>query len=845
MAFSARMERGHRPRSGVTLGGVGTGGMELRHDGVFYNWSIFNNYPLGLGAPFTMAHDSVLFFVVRFREAGGEPKMRLLQIEPEYGAAGLIDHPHYYVFPWLSGVDETTYEGVFPRVRMRFRDRAMPCDVELEAWSAFIPHDVKNSCLPAVFFEFTVIPRTRRRLEVMLMASMRNAVAYDIPERTYVSRVVRGKGYLGFEMTCDGVDPAHASMGTMGVISFAPESTYYLGWEHRHPYYEIALRQARLPNIDDTEGRNVMDEERGRRVAMERCFSTVAYSRTLRGERDRLQHSFAAVWHFPNRYAESVNRGRHHARPEPAEHIEGHYYSNFFASAAEVAAYVAAQRCMLRRRTMAFVDAFYRSSVDRVVLDQINSHLNTFVTSSWVTKSGDFGVLEGIDPHHSYAGLATMDVAMYGGVSAATLFPELDRAMLRAHRRFQSERGTVAHSITRNFKEIQARELEGKRIDMPAQYAYMVVRAGLWAEDLAFLREMWPSVKSALDYVLRERDGDGDCLPDMEGIMCSYDNFPMYGASSYVGGQFLAAVAAAVEAARLLGDEEAATRYGSVLARGARAFEEKLWNGQYYRLYNDEAGTHGKDEGCLADQLLGQWAAHLCGLSLPLDPRRVKRALRYIMKQNYHPEYGLRNCRWPGDSFLHEVDKDTWVDQANTVWSGVELAFASLLLYEGMWRDALRVIKQVDTRYRHWGMYFDHQEFGGHYYRAMSAWGIMNGLLGLAMKNGRYTFAPRVPGDEVRLFFSHARGTGLYSRQKERGKEVIRLEVVSGEFCAREVELGSRVAKVVQVELIAEQRARIPRRWRWEASAGMVRLFFSGGLQVREGGAVQIKVGRA
>src|SRR5271157_82916 len=106
MSFTATTKRNCKPRSGIALGGIGTGSFELRQDGVFYNWTIFNNKPLNNGPAFPFAHNSMLFFVVRFQEKGKEPKMRLLQIEDHFGAAGIIDHPHFYVFPWISGVDK-------------------------------------------------------------------------------------------------------------------------------------------------------------------------------------------------------------------------------------------------------------------------------------------------------------------------------------------------------------------------------------------------------------------------------------------------------------------------------------------------------------------------------------------------------------------------------------------------------------------------------------------------------------------------------------------------------------------------------------------------------------------
>ena len=116
------------------------------------------------------------------------------------------------------------------------------------------------------------------------------------------------------------------------------------------------------------------------------------------------------------------------------------------------------------------------------------------------------------------------------------------------------------------------------------------------------------------------------------------------------------------------------------------------------------------------------------------------------------------------------------MDQANTCWTGVELAFASLLLYEGMVNEAEKVIKTVDERYRKAGLYWDHQEFGGHYYRPMSAWAILHGYLGLGINNGTYSFSPKMEQDAYTLFFAHGNGCAHYVREGEG----ISIEVRSG-----------------------------------------------------------------
>ena len=761
MSFKAVMTREQRPRSGMALGGLGTGSFELRQDGCCYNWSIFNNAPLALGTPFTaMTDHSLLFFVVRYQVRGETPQLRVLQIEPSHGAASIDGHQFHYIFPWFNGVDRIDYDASFPFCRLKFQDAGMPFTVEMTAWTPFIPLDAKNSSLPAAFFDFTVKAKGNQTVDVMIMASLRNAVGYDAPERTYATRKFTRPGSFTAEMTCDGMEPTHSSFGSMALSACEAGSSHYLGWEHLHPYYEVVLRNKTLPNIDDTEGRNALDKESGKKRAMARLYSTVGASAVLSAKNRQIRRSFAFTWNFPNRWAQSPHIGWPQP-PAAGDHIAGHYYSNFFNSAAEVADYAIANRNDLYERTARFHKACQVSGLPAYVNDQINSQLNTFVTSSWFTKDGHFGIVEGLDPEKSYAGLSTMDVMMYGGVATSALFPELDRQMLLAYAHLQAPKGTVAHSISRNLRELPPNETDGHRVDLPGQFVYLSLRAYFWSGDRAFLEQIWPSAKKALEYVLRERDRNGDGMPDMEGVMCSYDNFPMYGVASFVAAQWLAALDLAVKAANVMGDSESARRYAKLLENGRKVFEQRLWNGRYYRLCNDKGGANGTvDEGCLTDQLLGQWAAHLAGSGHLFNPQHIRRALQHVIKVNYHADQGVRNCSWPGDRFLHEVGKDTWVDQANTCWTGTELALAGLLIMEGLVDEGLMVVRNVDTRYRNWGMYWDHQEFGGHYYRPMSAWGIVPAALGFSVSNGSVTFDPKISSGT--LLWVAADGYGHY-----------------------------------------------------------------------------------
>ena len=94
------------------------------------------------------------------------------------------------------------------------------------------------------------------------------------------------------------------------------------------------------------------------------------------------------------------------------------------------------------------------------------------------------------------------------------------------------------------------------------------ITAGPEAGD-ALIRDVWPTVDAVLTRLAKfDRDGDGllehDGRPDQ-----TYDTWPMHGPSAYGGSLWLAAVAAAEEMARRLGNArpEPAGKAGSSAAR--------------------------------------------------------------------------------------------------------------------------------------------------------------------------------------------------------------------------------------------------------------------------------------
>ena len=771
MPYTNTLNYLNKPRSGIAHGGIGSGSIELRQDGVFYNWSIFNNFPFGSGPAHHFDNGSMLFFIVRYQEQGKAPRIKLLQIDSGYYVAGIQNH--IYEFPWLTGIEQIEYNASFPFTRLKFTDQDMPFTIEMEVFHPFIPHDVKHSALPAVIFNFAISSHSSVPVDVMLMGTLRNSAAYDVLDKDHLSQLSIGDSYQQVQMSCARVAVTHSSFGTQSLLSQSVDGSYELGWTHRHPFYETVLRHVQLPNQDNTASHNGPDLLTGAMRTTANLFSSLAVSRQL-APGASLAHTFITAWHFPNLYAQSAL-----GKEGGSERLEGHYYTRYFDDAAAVASYVWQQRDDLEMRTRQFHDNFFASSVEPFVLDQINSQLNTFATSSWLTRDGHFGIQEGITPETDWGPLATIDVALYGGLMTMALFPELDRAMIHAHAALQSEFGQISHGIPRDFNRLDLDDRKTGRVDLPAQYVILALRHYFWTGDEGFLQEIWPSVEKALDYTSRERDDNGDGLPDMTGINCgcSYDNFPMWGASSYVSSLWLSALHYAILAALHLHNEQATRKYSMLLERAQSQFDKLFWNGAYYRLYNDQNTAESQlDEGCMTDQLIGQWANHWVGLGDLVDQKQRCAALLYIFNHAYEPGLGLRNCVWLTEGYLHEVPPGWWYDQANTFWSGVELGFAALLIRENLVSEGLQIVQTVNERYQKAGRYFDHQEWGGHYYRPMAAWDVLNAVLGLEVQAGHYTFAPKIASVHNKLFFAFANGTAFYEHDLSAARIMISVE---------------------------------------------------------------------
>ena len=701
-----RIESSYCAASGIPLGGVGTGSVEIRADGRLYEWHIFNNGPWAWRREdrereFMGPRD--LFFAVRTKTSQGSVRVRLLRASRGYELGG-----DPYTFPWLRSVDRVQFDGEPPFAFLRYVDEDLPVDVELEAFSPFIPGDVENSTIPAAIFVFRVGNRTDEEVEFSLLAGMKNPFS-EVPAEAEVSAEEAGSA-LALTLRGIGLRKAHCMYG--GSMTLALVSEGERGYCLDAPYDDRSLRYKWV----EFRATGLLRDERRSATVDGRAYAVVACRRRL-GPREKATVVAVLAWFFPNHYDDLGN-------------YLGHFYENRFSSSRDVAEYVVRNFEGLYGRTRRFHDLLYSTSVDRWLVDLIASQLTTMVKSTYYTRDGLFGVWEG----YGCCGLNTTDVAFYGSVMVLQLFPELERAWVRYHAEWQlrpglspyyevfalaipenvalfkeelrrdpsvaadpekfreavmrvvertgkDPRGRVMHYFTGSFKRPDTYD----RPDMNPEYALIVVRDALWLGDEELLRSLWPAVKEAIEVILRTHDPLGLKLPyhytpaGYEAIHQSaarrlgfaeryaeflsyvgagytfyptsvqtFDAWSLIGVTSFTGVLWLAALKAVERAARVLGDGECAERARRLFEEGRENLVKHLWNGEYLDLWYDPVSGK-RDRGCSASQLDGQmYLTLLLGLGYVLDRERTLKILRSIFKYNFTEEEGLINGVYPG-----------------------------------------------------------------------------------------------------------------------------------------------------------------------------------------------------
>lgn len=378
---------------------------------------------------------------------------------------------------------------------------------------------------------------------------------------------------------------------------------------------------------------------------------------------------------------------------------------------------------------------------------------------------GQFAVLECLD----YRWYESLDVRLYGSFGLLMLFPELEKSVMRAFARaipvsddrtrvigyyyvigaespeaLRKVAGATPHDLgapnehvweKTNYTAYQDCNLWK---DLGSDFVLLVYRDFILTGgcDFQFLTECWDSVVQTLHY-LKAFDLDGDGIPENSGAPDqTFDDWRLQGVSAYCGGLWLAALQAAIAIGTILkvADETlnanqldaAIETFQAWLAQSRPVYQDKLWNGQYYRL-DSQSGS----DVVMADQLCGQFYTRLIDLPDIVPVECTHSALKTVYEACFlkfnDGKFGAANGLRPNG-----VPENPEATHPLEVWTGINFGLAAFLVQMGMKDEALKLTEAVVRQVYDNGLQFRTPEAitadgtfrACVYLRAMAIWGV-------------------------------------------------------------------------------------------------------------------------
>jgi uncharacterized protein (DUF608 family) len=675
--------------SGMPLGGIGTGCLDILVGGVLGFETLFNQFPRWpqYKTPFlgiAVNQQTHVLAAPEFLKGGlKRSSWATVYRHPEYALTS--QRETVAIEGGAKAATDIHYFGHYPVLDMEYEIDA-PVSVGTRAWVPFVPGDVGASNIPAAVFEVRVRNRSASPQKISLAFSFPGIQAGPSRIRKEVlSKMTDGPFFSVIGDLIPEFDRSVVAQPVNGVWVRGPDNMEYvlgvIGADRvrtgkdlssdPESWSQIASRLP-LPEPHDSGSSVAVDFELGAHETRTSRFVLSWYAREWQGEKTiRYQNIYAT------RFKDALAVARRMAR----DHGE------------------------LLERIIAWQNSIYADpDLPGWLADSLINMLHMITeVSYWAAPrqplpdiffpDGLFAMNEcprGCPP------IECIPCSWYGNMPIVYFFPQLARSTLRGYVYHMREDGAAPF----HFAPIGAMGLLS-----PASYAYdvqkmlngfcfvdMVHRYWLRTGDPGALEEFYPAVKKATIFSMALNSGpDGVISFPTEGDKTEWwEGFEWHGMAAHAGGLKLSQVTLARNMARKAGDSEFIKRCDEWLRQGQESMENKMWNekvGSYY-MFNDPEDTGKFEDKIMANQLDAEWANAFHGLPGVFRQDRVQTALDTI-KRSCLSSYGSVSFATPEGKPL--VTYGIFVPEI------MMLAF-TYMYRDGMATDSREVYAQFDCQ---------------------------------------------------------------------------------------------------------------------------------------------------
>lgn len=800
----------HLYRVALPIGGIGTGTVSLGGRGELRDWEIMN-VP-GKGFSTVTPGNNAPFFAIYTKPEKGDGQTTLLA-----GALYPHEYMHYEGRPvdhhGLPRFKNSSFDAAYPFGQVHLSDNGIPVEITVKGFNPLIPGDAEASGIPVAIISYEVRNVSDVPVDVSVCGSIRNFIGKDgskfvtnwkgdyIPVGCKGNRNVfkSENGLKGIYFYSEGVDKTDQAYGNMALTTQALEGVTYRTSSKADDWNNGILGFWDDFSADGelTEMSNSFDSD---------PMASLAVKKKLKpGELKTF--TFFITWNFPNRKAWSKS-------------VVGNYYSSKFSDSWETAKTVVKKITELEKQTLDFVNGLMECSYPDVVKEAALFNLSTLRSQTvFRIPTGHMMGWEGVmDRFGSCMGSCT-HVWNYE-MATAFLFGDLSRSMRDVEFNYATkENGLMNFRASLPLSEAS----KGNSAAADGQMGCIMKFYRDWqlSGDNKFLTENWEQVKKVLSYAWIEKGWDGNQDGVMEGSQHNTMDVNYFGPNPQMGFWYLGALKAAEKMADAMKDRKFEKKCRKLFDNGSKWMDKNLFNGEYYEHKITDPKTfefidmndsnikipdYQLGKGCLVDQLVGQYMAHICGLGYLADKNNIRQTMKSIMKYNFVEDFsrhfnnmrsyvigdesGLLMASWPKGRL--EVPFPYFAE----VMTGFEYCAAVSMIYEGMENEAMKCINAI--RSRHDGAKrnpFNEEECGHHYARAMASWAAI-----IALSDYNYSGVDKI------MHFTSNPGTYFWSNGSSWGtcaidSDCVELKVIKGNLCLKSLKIGEKIIKLDNLNL--------------------------------------------
>lgn len=571
--ISARSDPAWAP-SGVPLGGIGGGRIDICRDGRFRNFSMNNNQDAPL-------------------EDSDGLRGAYLAVQCGDTVRDLASRP---IVEGHGAVDGLEFDARFPQARLK----AQPfpgIEVTVTLSGTLCPHDLRRSSIPGFLVRWDVTNTGDADQTVTCRMDWPNLIGIGGGIAEAESGIGYGDGYYHHWDDPTGRSETEIRRENFSAIRFSGNPA---------PQF-LSSRGEHLLGASQSDGSVPETACGGGRGEV-----SVTLTVPTGGKASAMMALVAAMPHWVDSLG--VDRGR--------------YWQNQFADGEAMLAALLAEADDILRESGALAEHLDDGTLPEWLRKRLSNCCYPLVTNSVHYRDGRFSINEG--PTEMGGCYGTIDQRLAAHQATLLLLPELNAEELRLFAHVQAENGGINHDLGNGHLERKLGEMTWP--DLTCSFIIQCARHAWSTGDNDFGQEMWPHARRALLRHAKWAEAGNGVAQVGKGLGTSYDSYEYCGTTGYMATLWLAALAVCRKWAK----READMALIEDIERWREAAVERLvndlWNGRYFDAYGSPDGP--RRETCHAGQLAGQvFARLLCGKDV-LDEKYLSSAVAAMLDLN-------------------------------------------------------------------------------------------------------------------------------------------------------------------------------------------------------------------